>query len=67
MTTPSAEYKAALTVRDSQPDTRSAAEKGVKQPFALPTHEVPADDDDGGDPPSKTQPPAAGTSSQHPQ
>ncbi|MGA7316895.1 MAG: tetratricopeptide repeat protein [Silvibacterium sp.] len=61
-----AEYKSALTIRDSQPDTRSAAEKGVKQPFALPRHEAPDDNDDG-DPPSKTQPPAAQTPSQHPQ
>jgi tetratricopeptide (TPR) repeat protein len=30
-----AEYKAALTVRDGQADTRQAAEKGLKQPFAL--------------------------------
>jgi hypothetical protein len=57
------EYKAALTVRDGQPDTRSAAEKGVKQPFALPKHAVPADDDDGSDPPSKVPAPTA----QHPQ
>ena len=31
-----AEYKAALTVRDAQPDTRAAAEKGIKTPFAAP-------------------------------
>jgi hypothetical protein len=31
-----AEYKAALTVRDAQPDTKAAAEKGIKEPFALP-------------------------------
>jgi tetratricopeptide (TPR) repeat protein len=31
-----AEYKAALTNRDSQADTRDAAEKGLKQPFTLP-------------------------------
>ncbi len=31
-----AEYKAALTVRDSQPDTRLAAERGIKTPFAAP-------------------------------
>lgn len=31
-----AEYKAALAVRDSQPDTRAAAEKGLKEPFLLP-------------------------------
>lgn len=31
-----AEYQAALTVRDSQPDTKAAAEKGLKQPFINP-------------------------------
>jgi hypothetical protein len=31
-----AEYRAALTVRDSQPDTKAAAEKGLKEPFAAP-------------------------------
>ena len=31
-----AEYKAALTVKDSQQDTREAAEKGIAQPFELP-------------------------------
>jgi hypothetical protein len=31
-----AEYQAALTVRDSQPDTKAAAEKGLKQPFISP-------------------------------
>ena len=31
-----AEYKAALAARDSQPDTRVAAESGLKKPFALP-------------------------------
>ena len=30
------EYKAALTVRDGQPDTRQAAEKGLKEPWAVP-------------------------------
>ncbi len=50
------EYKAALAVRDTQPDTRAAAEKGVTQPFAVPHHADPDADDDSGDPPSKTQP-----------
>ncbi len=36
------EYKAALTVRDSQPDTKAAAEAGIKAPFALPKREHPA-------------------------
>jgi tetratricopeptide (TPR) repeat protein len=31
-----AEYRAALANRDSQPDTKAAAEKGIKEPFALP-------------------------------
>jgi tetratricopeptide (TPR) repeat protein len=31
-----AEYKAALANRDSQPDTKAAAEKGIKEPFTLP-------------------------------
>jgi tetratricopeptide (TPR) repeat protein len=38
-----AEYKAALTVRDGQPDTKEAAENGIKTPFTLPHRE------DGGD------------------
>jgi len=59
------EYKAALDVRDTQPDTKTAAEKGVKEPFALPHRQTPENDDDAGEPPAKpTQPPAA---SQHPQ
>jgi hypothetical protein len=32
------EYRAALTVRDGQADTRQAAEKGLKQPYAVPQH-----------------------------
>ncbi len=31
-----AEYQAALEVRDGRPDTRKAAEAGLKKPFALP-------------------------------
>jgi tetratricopeptide (TPR) repeat protein len=34
-----AEYKAALAVRDALPDTKAAAEKGLKEPFALPKRE----------------------------
>ena len=30
------EYRAALASRDSQPDTKAAAEAGIQQPFALP-------------------------------
>jgi tetratricopeptide (TPR) repeat protein len=47
-----AEYKAALTVRDGQADTKLAAEKGLKQPFALPHHEEPDDDSAPAKPPS---------------
>lgn len=40
-----AEYKAALSARDSQPDTKAAAEKGLKEPFSLPRRQgEPADD-----------------------
>jgi tetratricopeptide (TPR) repeat protein len=41
-----AEYKTALTVRDGQPDTRAAAEKGLKQPFAPPGRAQQEQDDD---------------------
>ena len=46
------EYRAALTVRDGQQDTKLAAEKGIKQAYAVPqkTHTEPADDSDGGKP-----------------
>jgi hypothetical protein len=42
------EYRAALTVRDGEQDTRLAAEKGLKQPYAVPQHEhtEPAGEDD---------------------
>ncbi len=42
-----AEYHAALTVRDSQPDTKAAAESGLKQPFTAPgvKHEAAEPDD----------------------
>ena len=41
-----AEYKAALTVRDAQPDTKAAAEAGIKQPFVAPQVEHKTDDSD---------------------
>ena len=41
-----AEYKAALTVRDDQPDTKAAAEKGLKEPFAAPGMQRAAEPDD---------------------
>ena len=41
------EYKAALANRDSQTDTKDAAEKGIKQPFTLPRRAVaPSDQQD---------------------
>jgi hypothetical protein len=42
------EYKAALTVRDSQPDTKAAAEKGLKEPFTAPktSHSTSDESDD---------------------
>ena len=39
------EYRAALTVRDSRPDTKVAAEQGLKQPFAAPKKEHSEPDD----------------------
>ena len=50
-----AEYQAALTVRDALPDTKSAAETGLKQPFTAPKVEHQAspspDDADSDDAP----------------
>jgi tetratricopeptide (TPR) repeat protein len=42
-----AEYQAALTVRDAQPDTKAAAEKGIKEPFVAPkvAHQQEEEDD----------------------
>ena len=40
-----AEYQAALVVRDAQPDTRAAAEEGIKRPFVAPKVEHQAQDD----------------------
>jgi tetratricopeptide (TPR) repeat protein len=39
-----AEYRAALANRDSQPDTKAAAEKGIKEPFALPKRTAASSD-----------------------
>lgn len=39
------EYRAALTVRDGQPDTRQAAESGIAAPFALPQRAQAAAED----------------------
>jgi tetratricopeptide (TPR) repeat protein len=37
-----AEYQIALASRDALPDTKVAAEKGIKEPFTLPKRAVPA-------------------------
>ena len=53
-----AEYQAALEVRDGRPDTRQAAEAGLKKPFALPQRERQPDqsnDDANFDPTGKAQ------------
>ncbi len=53
-----AEYRAALTVRDSLPDTKAAADNGIKEPFALPKRAQPAsseDDDSPLDPSGKAE------------
>ncbi len=52
-----AEYQAALQVRDGRPDTREAAEAGLKKPFALPKRERPdqSNDDANFDPTGKAQ------------
>jgi tetratricopeptide (TPR) repeat protein len=39
-----AEYRAALANRDSQPDTKAAAEKGIQEPFALPKRTATSSD-----------------------
>jgi tetratricopeptide (TPR) repeat protein len=60
-----AEYRAALTVRDGESDTRLAAEKGLKQPYAVPQqeHTEPAEDDDSAPqaPPKAGAQPSQGT------
>jgi len=54
-----AEYRAALANRDSQPDTKDAAEKGIKQPFVLPKRTASSSDQQEGpetlDPSGKAQ------------
>jgi tetratricopeptide (TPR) repeat protein len=42
------EYQAALIVRDAQPDTKAAAEAGIKRPFVAPSvaHKTTDDSDD---------------------
>jgi tetratricopeptide (TPR) repeat protein len=52
-----AEYQAALIVRDAQPDTKAAAEQGIKQPFVAPKveHHSPDDDNAPLDPSGKAE------------
>ncbi len=50
-----AEYQAALTVRDSRPDTKAAAESGLKQPFARPNVPAAKPDDEPLDPSGKAE------------
>ncbi len=51
------EYEAALAARDARPDTKLAAENGIKAPFALPRREQakPKDEDADFDPTGKAQ------------
>lgn len=51
------EYEAALAARDVRPDTKLAAENGIKQPFALPRREraKPTDESQDFDPTGKAQ------------
>ncbi len=51
------EYKAALANRDSRPDTKIAAENGIKKPFALPQREAKprSEDDSDFDPTGKAE------------
>ena len=51
------EYEAALATRDARPDTKVAAESGIKKPFALPRREEskPKSDDADFDPTGKAQ------------
>ncbi|MGB6687879.1 MAG: hypothetical protein WBE76_08555 [Terracidiphilus sp.] len=57
-----AEYKEALAVRDGAQDTRLAAERGVKAPYAVQGHSCDDadDDDDANPPPGGAKPQAAG-------
>ena len=44
-----AEYRAALAARDARPDTRQAAESGIKQAFTLPQRSAPRPANDADD------------------
>jgi hypothetical protein len=52
------EYHTALAVKDGQQDTRSAAEKGIAQPFALPRRARLAEGPGSGDEDNSAAPPA---------
>jgi tetratricopeptide (TPR) repeat protein len=58
-----AEYQQALAVRDGQQDTRLAAERGVKSPYAVKGHscDQDADDSDAAPPANPGAPPAPST------
>jgi hypothetical protein len=58
------EYKTALTVRDGQPDTKAAAEKGIKQPFAPPQSAQHNDDNSADDSTSSAKPDAQAPAAQ---
>jgi tetratricopeptide (TPR) repeat protein len=63
-----AEYKEALAVRDGAQDTRLAAERGVKAPYAVQGHSCDdADDDDDANPPPGGAKPGAAGAAQKPQ
>jgi tetratricopeptide (TPR) repeat protein len=64
-----AEYKEALEARDGQQDTRLAAERGVKAPYAVKGHSCDEDDDDSAPPakPDAAKPDAAKPGTQKPQ
>ena len=59
-----AEYRAALAARDGQPDTKDAAEAGLKKPFALPQ---PSPSSDQSDNDAGAAPHAPSASRPHPQ
>jgi tetratricopeptide (TPR) repeat protein len=64
-----AEYREALEARDGQQDTRLAAERGVKAPYAVKGHSCDEDDDDSAPPakPDAAKPDAAKPGTQKPQ
>jgi len=49
------EYRDALELRDDRPDTRAAAESGIKAPFALPKRTTDDDDNTPLDPTGKAE------------